>query len=62
MSESIIFNFWIWIRYGVYQKVSDWIRIAKFPYPYTTGADKELRLYIFSALRNPLQLLILDEL
>jgi len=37
MSESIIFNFRIWIGHGLHEKVSDWIRIAKFPYPYTTG-------------------------
>jgi len=34
--DSIIFTFRIWIRYGVYKKVSHWIRIAKFPYLHTT--------------------------
>jgi len=23
----------MWIGYGVHEKVSDWTRIAKFPYP-----------------------------
>jgi len=39
ISESIIFNFRIWIGYGFYEKVSDWIRIAKFLYPYTTDSE-----------------------
>jgi len=30
MSESIIFTFRIWFGYGDDEKVSDWIRIAKF--------------------------------
>jgi len=42
MSKSIIFNFQIWIGYGVHEKVSDKIRIAKFPYPYTTALQLEL--------------------
>jgi len=36
MSESTIFNFRIWI---VHEKVSDWIRIKKFLYPYTTATN-----------------------
>jgi len=39
ISESIIFNFQIWIGYRLYEKVSDWNRIAKFPYPCTTDAN-----------------------
>jgi len=35
ISESITLYFRIWIGYGVDEKVSDWIRIAKFPHPYT---------------------------
>jgi len=43
ISESIIFNFPIWIGYGLHEKVSDWIKIAKFPYPYTTRASDWIR-------------------
>jgi len=32
-SQFLIFG------YGVHEKISDWIRIAKFLYPYTTGVD-----------------------
>ena len=42
ISESIIFTFRIWFEYGVYEKVSNWIRIAKFPYPYTTGVIQDV--------------------
>jgi len=34
--ESKIFNFRIWIGYGIHEKASNWIRIAKFPYTCTT--------------------------
>jgi len=33
----------MWIGYGVDEKVSDWIRIAKFPYPYTTSLNRGAR-------------------
>jgi len=38
--ESIILYFRLWIGYGVEEKVLDWIRIAKFPYPHTTVIDQ----------------------
>ena len=36
-SESVIFYFQIWIGYEVHEKLSGWIRIANFPYSYTTS-------------------------
>jgi len=39
ISEYIIFTFWIWFEYGVHEKVSDWIRIAQFPYPCTPDTN-----------------------
>jgi len=36
---------WIWII----RKVSDWIRIAKFPYPYTRGV-RSLKLLTLTPL------------
>jgi len=40
ISETIILKFRLRIGYGVYENISDPIRlaIAKFPYPYTSGA------------------------
>jgi len=40
------FIYRIWIGFGVDEKVSDWIRIAKFPYPYTTAVLNMIRIAI----------------
>jgi len=44
ISEYIILNLRISIGHGVNEKLSEWIRNAKFPYPYTTASlpDSEI--------------------
>jgi len=39
--EPVIFNFRIWVGCGLHEKVLDWIRIAKFRYPYTTAVHTD---------------------
>ena len=47
ISESVISYFRIWIGYEVDEKVSDWIRIAKSPYAYTTATCTEVDLSLY---------------